>query len=592
MNLFSKVAETIGAVFHRKARIAMESEMPNLSGNATVSSIQSALRAAEGGETRELFGLYRDLTAGGSHIQAEFNKRKLAMLAQPKSVLPADKAKAEDVKAAAAVTQMIADCENWNDGITHLLDSCLWPVAVVEKIFRPVEPGEPAAVLGLKFTLKRLEIVNPTLLCFRKPYQSGWRAAGKMPASPSGVVTADAWEPDLRFWTTDEEGRILFDYERTYSADRVRHVVHRGHLLVGMRDCWGGPMRAIVFWWLLSVLARDWFGRGMERWGSPFPVGRTDAKNPAAVDMLREAFSLSTKVGGLVVDHETQVELKEIAASGMADAYEKFLNVCNREISKVIVGQTASAEAQSTGLGSSVGDLHSDVRQDIRMFDQMRMGDTLKSQLFRQCLAVNGIQANVPDIVWGGLSDEDAKALAEVLNILSTAGFEPTDEAIPTLSERLGFEIQRKAPPPTPLSFGEVRSSKFEVRSEEDEEDKGQKADPETEKLMVTLPPRVRGHLALLSQQGRMADALGVPATWLNPLRDFLEEIQVKASDKSLSEQDLMQFLDEAIKRVPELFKDMDLDELAKVMEAGMGESVLQEVRRQVRSSKSEVRSS
>jgi uncharacterized membrane protein len=39
----------------------------------------------------------------------------------------------------------------------------------------------------------------------------------------------------------------------------------------------------------------------------------------------------------------------------------------------------------------------------------------------------------------------------------------------------------------------------------------------------------------------------------------------------------------EAIKRVPELFKEMDVDELAKVLETGMGDAVLQEVRRGMR---------
>lgn len=567
----------------RKARIALNQEPPNLSSSATVVSIQGALRAAEGGDTRELFALYRDMTVGGTHVQAEFNKRKLAILAQPLNVLPVrqahngpgDKPGVDDLKAAAAMQQVINDCENWNDGVSHLLDSCLWPVAVVEKVFRPVEPGEPAAKLGLKYTLRRLEVVNPTLLCFRPRYGTGnYGRNGR-----NGMMASEeAWEAELRFWSTDEEGRILYDYDRTYGAERSRHVVHRGHLLTGVRDCWGGPMRALLFWWLLTQLARDWFGRGMERWGSPFVVGRTDAKNPAAVKMLQEAFSLSTKIGGLVVDNDTQVELKEIAASGMADAYERFIAVCNREVSTVVVGQTLSAEAQSTGLGSGVGKLHSEVREDIRMFDQVRLGDTLRAQVFRQVMEVNGIAGGLPKPVWGGLSDEDAKSFAELLNTLGQAGLEPTDEAISTLNERLGFPVQRRVQSPSTgpgqgMEQGAGRCEPHRPREQEEE----------TEELSALISPRVRGRLAALSAQANMADALGVPAGWLNPLTRFLEELTAKAADQAVSEADLLRFLDAAVLRVPELFKDMDVDELARVMEAGMGEAVVDSVRQKLK---------
>ena len=42
------------------------------------------------------------------------------------------------LKAAAdAIKLMIDQCENWTDGMTYMLDSALWPVSVVEKIYAP-----------------------------------------------------------------------------------------------------------------------------------------------------------------------------------------------------------------------------------------------------------------------------------------------------------------------------------------------------------------------------------------------------------------------------------------------------------------------
>ncbi len=529
----------------RRSQVGMRHEPPNVSAGITVATIQGYIRNAENGETRELFSLYRDIAISGSHVQAEFSKRKLAVLGQPWSVIPADKDNAEDVKAADAVKQMIGDCENWTVALTHLLDASLWPVAVVEKLYRPAD-NAGASRIKLQYTLRRLEPINPALLCFKQPYTTNGTNGtnGKPPETLAPLTSplAPPFEPDVRFYITDADNRINYNYDSTYPAEPDRHLFHRGHLLASVRDNWGGPYRAILFWWLLSTLGRDWFGRGMERWGAPFPVGHTDASNPDAVALLQDAFKLSTTIGGLVVDHETQVELKEIAASNMADAFEKFISVCNREISKIIVGQTLSAEAQSTGLGSSVGKLQGEVRDDIRLFDQLMLGETLGRALFRPFLDLNGLKGATPKIVWGSVSPEEITSLADLLVKLSQASLEPTDDAMPLLSEKIGFELQRKEmAAPTAGAVGQAS-----------------RLSP-----LMTFT----------------ADQLGVPVTWLTPVRRHLDNIEAKLRDNTMSDDDLQQFLAVATRRVPELFGKMDIDGLSEIFEAGMSEAVIDGVR-------------
>lgn len=441
--LASRFADLVGLPMTVQARIALDQEPINQSATATASSIQTALRNAEAGNTRELFALYRDLVMADSHVTCELGKRKLAVLAQPPSVQPADKNNAEDQRAANACRTMIARCENWSSGLNFLLDSTLWPVSVVEKLFAPSE--EP----GLRYILRRLEPVNYTLLCFRQP-AAALNAQTLAPSNPG----AFPWEPDLRFYTTDGRGVINWSVDASYTPEPARHLVHRGHLFTGTRDNFGGPMRALLWWCFLTPLLRDWWARASERYGAPFPVGHTDITSEPAVELLKNAFAQSAKIGGLVVDHETQVELIEAAVSGMADNFERFGEVCNREKSKVILGQELSATSAPTGLGSGVARLQGEVREDYRMYDQLVLGETLRSQLFTQFLRINGLSGNAPRIVWGGLSDEDAKDFAELLDVLSRAGLEPTDEALPTLSERLGIEVQRKAAAPSPIPDG------------------------------------------------------------------------------------------------------------------------------------------
>ena len=79
------------------------------------------------------------------------------------------------------------------------------------------------------------------------------------------------------------------------------------------------------------------------------------------------------------------------------------------------------------------------------------------------------------------------------------------------------------------------------------------------------------------------ADALGVPPAWLNPLRDFFTDLERKASDQSLSDTDLLKFLEEAQARIPELFHRMSIDELSRTLEAGMGAAVMDGIRLRLR---------
>ena len=417
--------------FVPRARLAPRHEPPNVATSAAVSNVQNMLRAAENGDTRLLFAYYRDVILSNSHVLTELSKRKLALLGDTLALLPADKNKPEDVAAAAACAQAISDCENWTDGLTFLLDSSLYPVSVVEHIFQPAT-SEISSAVRLRYTLKRLEPVNYALLCFRQA------------ATNAPLPAPDQWEPDLRFWSTNAHGQIDWSFDKAYPADPNRHLIHRGHLLIGIRDNWGGPMRTLVFWHLLALLGRDWFGRFMERFGNPFIVGKTDSTNKDAVDFLTSALALSTKIGGLVVDHETEIELKEDMISGGADGFEKFLGVCQREISKVIVGQDLSATAAATGLGSGVANLQAGVRQDIRMFDQLKLGETLQKQLFPRFLKINALRGAAPKVRWGGLSPEEAAATGALLVNLANAGLQPTDAAIPVISERVGFEVERK----------------------------------------------------------------------------------------------------------------------------------------------------
>lgn len=441
-----------------RARMSGVAEPINLSTQMDAERIQNALRTAERGETWQLFTIYRDMRLGYSHLKAEWNKRKMVVVGQPHSLIPASDS-SDDVTAAKVIQQMIAHCENWMDALTHILDATLYPVSVVEKIFQPVEIYDEPEI-PIRYWLKRLEPVNYILLCFKWPYTT----AGMMPMynEPGGPTTRytadqytkDAWESDLRIYSTYQNGTVDWTVQNAYAPDPMRHVVYRGDMNSrSIRDNYGGDMRAILFWWLLATKDRDWFGQYMQKYGSPFLVAKADSGNSEVMDNLRKAFALAVQIGGIVIPRQAEVELEQAAATDGANAHKVTIDVCNSEVSKIILGQVLSSTPKNTGLGSGVADLHGEVREDIRQFDTMKLNETLKTQLFEPYLRINGYRGRVPDMSWGGLRESALMTLGKGLNEFAAAGIEPDDDGIEVIGRRVGFGLRRKPlpqPAPTP----------------------------------------------------------------------------------------------------------------------------------------------
>ena len=442
-------------------------EPENLTQNATYIRIQTALREAENGMTRNLFAFYRDVLLSDDHIQGCFNTRKIATLAQPMALLPFDKTNQDDTAACATIKRMVSDCESWTRALAGLLDSTLWPVKVAEKLFRPVKPGEnDGQDIPLQFTLKKLSPVNYQQLCYQWAYLTGGIGmgsetpvqqaaiegphAGRAGQPPVGnfMIDLEIWEPYIKLWPIDESGRLIYDATRALYLDPERHLVHRGHLLSeDIRDNWGGPMRSLLPWYFLRTVGRDWFGRFMQRFGSPFPVAKVNVEDEQAIEFMRTALSLATSIGGLVIGHEDEVSLESAVVQGGAEGHKLFHDTCNNAIARSITGQDMQAGGGAKGgLSNNLENLKSEVRQDYRILDQLLLGETL-AKLFHQCLDINGQPGRPPKPVFGGLSSDQVAATGALLVQLSQSDLEIADDDLPIVSERIGLRVQRRAAP-------------------------------------------------------------------------------------------------------------------------------------------------
>lgn len=380
-----------------------------LANTLTADRVHVIFRNAEAGNTQDLFQLYRDMVVGDSHIQAELNKRILAVLGDTFQVAAYNRNDAAEQGIAEQVQQQLEDADGWMDSMAHLLSSSsAYPVSLVEKVFEPAGSG---------YKLVKLVPVPHSLLDYR--------------------------DRTLRIFETDATTGAV--QPTSFQPDPGRYIVHKGNLLTAPAY-FGGPMRSLVVWWLLKSMDRTWWARFLDRYGSPFLVGKYDQADDSTRTILESAFSWATRIGGLVVSREADVEIKEAAAASSGEAYRSFLELCNREISKLILGQTLSSEAKSTGLGSGVATSQEAVRQDIRMFDAAMLASTIRRQLVAQILHVNGVNIPAPAPKWGSISSGELKAIADLLGSLKSTGLEVDDDAIEPLSDMVGFTLRRSNP--------------------------------------------------------------------------------------------------------------------------------------------------
>lgn len=465
-------------------RLSQLGQAPQYGNQVALIDIQRAIQNARVGETYYLFALFRDMIENDPHLQAEIGKRLMAFVGQHESIEPYDKANQDDVQAAEMIEDMIAHCDNWRVGCLHLAGGHIWPIAGCEKIFAPVDGSEQHEYRHpVNYRLKKLHpipyelynykigfynqnnigstpqtAVNPAPVLsntgatpnIRGPeYPTALNVQGFKSLDPSALVwNPDDWNADLRFYNVLSNGLIDWSLSGAYKADPMRHVLHSANVATAsMNPNYGGLMGSLIFPWFLSIQGRDWFSRAMERYASPFIVGKANTANKNVYDALAKSFEQSTKLNGIIVPTNCSIELKEVMVSGMADGYAKFIEMLNVSKTVAILGQSLSTSAKGgAGFGSGVADLQGEVRSDWCIYDQDSFGSMEEKQIFEQYLKINGCKGRVPKSRRGGLTIGNQALKAKTLVDLKSAGWIADETAGPDLSKQFGTKLRMMTP--------------------------------------------------------------------------------------------------------------------------------------------------
>ena len=424
----------------RQARISGLGQPQYLAQTLDVQRIQNALRSAERGDTWLLFTVFRDMYAGYGHLQSEWAKRKSVITGNHEILIPNDPNDPEDVKACDFIAQIIANCRNWRRGLNSLLDATLYPLAAAEKIFEPVGLAEQALFkLPMRYKLKEIAPIDPTLLCFKLPYIPGYTSKD----NPAGKFNPDDWESWLRFYATNPQGVPQYSMAGLYAPDPQHHIVHRGNFLSDtIPPNFGGQMRTLLFPWLLTTQDRDWWGLLMQKYGMPIPIAHVNTQQADTVAFMQQALALCQQLGGLIVDTKAVVDWAAVAATDSSNAHKIFQDWNDCNTSKIVIGQSLSAKPEKTGMGSGASQQSEEIREDYRKYDTANLSDTLRRQLFKQCLEVNGYRGNPPSVRWGGMRSGEAASYAKTQAQMKVAGYRATGRGLRTLNENMGVEYE------------------------------------------------------------------------------------------------------------------------------------------------------
>lgn len=479
-----KAADTLGMLLPETvlARMSGLAEPPNFGTGIDLAKIQQAIRTAERGETYYMFALFRDMIENFPHLQAEIGKRVMSFMGQNESIEPVDKNNPADVMAAEVIQDMIENCHNWREGNVHLANGHIWPIAGAEKIYAPVELQDSEKYRHpVRYHLKRLHPIPYALFNYKVSYwnvnstgadpqggtvpQGVLTNSGAMPIQDTQGVTAlnrqwmrqnnnevlvwnpEDWHSDLRFYNTFANGLIDWTMSNCYKPDPIRHVLHTSAVSTSapFRENFGGVLRSLLPFWLYEKSGFDWFARAMERYASPFAVAYANTSNKNIFDLLTKAFNQATKVNALIVPPQAKIELKEVMVSGMADGYSKFIEVCNTEVTKAILGQTLSTSSKGSGMmgGSGVADLHGEVRAEWAQYDKRTFAQMQKDQIFDPYLKINGYSGRCKS-VRGGLSPANLSLLSKTFQNFALAGIFVDEAAEQDLTAATGFKMKIK----------------------------------------------------------------------------------------------------------------------------------------------------
>lgn len=216
-------------------------------------------------------------------------------------------------------------------------------------------------------------------------------------------------------------------------------------------------------WMFKAYTQRDW-AIFTQTYGQPIRVGKYHAG--ASQDDRDTLYRAVANIAGdcaAIIPEGMDIDFVEADnISAGADLYEKRADWLDRQVSKAVLGQTNTTDAQAGGLGSGQADAHNDVREDIEKADGKAAAAVLNRDLVRAwCDLEFGPDTAYPKVTIARPEQEDLKLLSESLKEMVPLGLRVSATEIRGkfgLSDPADQDEILTAPAAAPIAFDPARS--------------------------------------------------------------------------------------------------------------------------------------
>lgn len=187
----------------------------------------------------------------------------------------------------------------------------------------------------------------------------------------------------------------------------------------------GGLARIAAWGYMFKNFAiKDWV-IFLERYGHPIRLGKYGPnESEENKNILFSALYDLGSDAAAAFPETMSVEFKERSA-GVApnDLWRSHAEYFDQQISKLVLGQTNTTDAQSGGLGSGQAQVHNEVRHDIETHDAALLSATINRDLVVPMIMLNrGPREKYPRLKIGRPEAEDIKVTVETAEKLANMG--------------------------------------------------------------------------------------------------------------------------------------------------------------------------
>ncbi len=231
---------------------------------------------------------------------------------------------------------------------------------------------------------------------------------------------------DQRFFTFDRvtHERLMLLDDIGYDGvplDHAKYVVHIPLSKAGIPIRRGFARAATWAFMIQSFALKDWAAFS-EIYGVPFRVGRYGKQ---ASDKDKRSLMMAVRAiandAAAIVPQGTDIEFHKVEGSHGASVFGELLDYTDKQVSKLILGQTMTSDDGSSMAQAKV---HNDVRLDIVEADCEDLAETINRDVIEPFVAMNfGVQEVYPALELNVPKPEDVKSLTEAVARLVPLGF-------------------------------------------------------------------------------------------------------------------------------------------------------------------------